>query len=148
MSTINFKFAKNWPRFITWHDSFKKHPPVWLAQKEFIQYLFEQTAPNIVDWRNLWKDFDKWLVGVYTKKKVVEWSEQRRQIETLLLNNATGENFIIVFLLNGKPHVDSQVMTYGEAMRVKKTLEGDDNGVGGNEDIENINVINLKKLLS
>jgi hypothetical protein len=154
MSSINFKFAKNWKSFLDWHDAYTKKSklaPPWIAQKDKIQDLFESVVSNVVDWKTLWKDYESWLRKIYAEKTEVQWSEQQRQVETLLLLQAkelNSENFILIFKLDGKPTVDQQVMTYWEAVRVKQNLEGDSNGVGGNEDIECVTVVNLKKLLS
>lgn len=154
MSNINFKFAKNWKSFIEWHEVYSKKSklaPPWIAQKDKIQDLFESTVPNISNWKILWKDYETWLRKIYSEKTQVQWSEQQRQIETLLLLQAkelNNETFILIFKLDGKLTADPQVMSYWEAMRVKQNLEGDSNGVGGNEDMENVTVINLKNLLT
>lgn len=154
MNSINFKFAKNWKSFIEWHDAYTKKSKLslpWILQRDKIQDLFESTAPNITNWKVLWKDYEVWLRKIFSEKEEVQWSEHRRQIETLLLLQAkelNTENFILIFKLGGKPTVDQQVMTYWEALRVKENLEGDSNGIGGNEDIECVTVVNLKTLLS
>jgi len=151
---INFRFAKNWKIFIEWHNALAQNNMdkiSWLKQAEKIEDLFESTVPNIIDWRTLWKDLNSWLVQMYKKTDSVKWSEHQRQIETLLLNQIKDlgvEQFILVYKVNGKPQADPNTMTYWEAIRVKQNLEGDLNGVGGNEDMENITVVNLKKLLS
>jgi hypothetical protein len=120
------------------------------VQKEKIEALFETTVPFIVDWKQLWKDFESWLKSVYGKNNLVRWSEQQRQIETLLLNRVkelNKEQWILVYLYKGKPEVDTQKMTYWDAMRTKSNLEGDKNGRGGNEDMDKITIINLNDLL-
>jgi hypothetical protein len=153
MNSINFKFKKNWEQFLAWHDAkvkkAKVSPPLF-AQKDVIQSLFESTVPNIINWDSLWKNFDKWFKTTYIANGKALWSEQQRQIETYLLTQTkelNSENFILIFKLNGKLTVDSQVMTYWDALRTKQNLEGDSNGVGGNEDIECVSVVNLNNLI-
>ena len=152
-SQINFKFAKNWKTFLAWFDGAKKSARdtiAWHIQKEKIEFLYESTVSNILDWKVLWKDYDAWLLLMYKKQDSVRWSEHQRQIETLMLNqikDLNSEQFILVFKVNGKPKADAQTMSYWEAKRVKMNLEGDSNGVGGNEDIENVTIVNLKTLL-
>lgn len=151
---INFRFAKNWKLFVDWHNALSKSNMdkiAWDIQAEKIEEIFEHTVPNIVDWKSIWKGLNSWLVQMYRKTDVIKWSEHQRQIETLLLNQMKDlniEQFILVYKLNGKPQADPSVMTYWEAIRVKGTLDGDSNGQGGNEEMENITVVNLKKLLA
>lgn len=151
---INFRFSKNWKIFVDWHNALSKSgmdTVSWNKQVEKIEDIFEATVPNIVDWKSLWKELNSWLTQMYRKTDVIKWSEHQRQIETLLLNQMKDlniEQFILVYKLNGKPQADPQVMTYWEAVRVKGNLDGDLNGLGGNEEMESITVVNLKKLLS
>jgi hypothetical protein len=150
---IDFKFSSNWRTFLRWCEQYRlqaKCDPPWPVQKEKIEALFETTVPFIVDWKQLWKDFESWLKSVYGKNNLVRWSEQQRQIETLLLNRVkelNKEQWILVYLYKGKPEVDTQKMTYWDAMRTKSNLEGDKNGRGGNEDMDKITIINLNDLL-
>lgn len=150
---INFRFAKNWKIFIDWHNALTRNgmdKVSWHIQSQKIEDIFEATVPNIVDWKMIWKDLNVWLIQMYKKTDVVKWSEHQRQIETLLLNqlkDLNTEQFILVYRLNGKPQADPSTMTYWEAVRVKQNLEGDLNGLGGNEDMDNITIVNLKKLL-
>ncbi len=84
------------------------------------------------------------------KNEVILWSEQRRQIETLMLGQLSElnkEQFILVFLHNGKPEVGLEKITYWDALRIKSNLEGDANGSGGNEDMDKITIVNLNKLI-
>lgn len=146
---IDFKFAKNWRAFFNWYDNHKA-VPLWDVQAIKIQSLFESTVPNVVNWKRLWVDFKNWYKDTYAKKSEVKWSEQQRQIETLMLNQLkelNQEQFILVFLHKGKPAADAQVMTYWEALRVKEQLTGDKNGVGGDEDLDKVTIVNLKNLI-
>lgn len=146
---IDFKFAKNWRAFFTWYDN-HKNTPIWDIQALKIQALFDATNPNIVNWKQLWAEFKNWYKDTYEKKGEVKWSEQQRQIETLMLGQLkelNQEQFILVFLHKGKPTADPQVMTYWEATRVKEQLTGDKNGVGGDEDLDKITIVNLKNLI-
>ena len=153
MSNINFKFKKNWDSFLDWHDAQSKNSrvsPPWIAQKDKIQNLFESTVPKIIAWTTLWKEYDAWLRKTYAERSKILWSEQQRQIETLLLlqsRELNSEIFFLVFKVGGKPQVDSQLMNYWDAVRTKKNLDGDSNGVGGNEDIEDVTIVNIKNLL-
>lgn len=146
----NFKFAKNWSIFLEWYDG-HKFTPLWDMQEKKIVALFESTAPKIVDWKALWKDFRVWYEKVYKKNNTrVLWSEQQRQIETLMLGQLSElnkEQFILVFLHKGKPEIDGQKMTYWEAVRTKQNLAGDENGMGGDEDLDKITIVNLNKLI-
>lgn len=150
---IDFRFASNWRQFLNWCKRYQtqaKCDPHWAAQKEKIEVLFENTVPFIIDWKQLWKDFEAWLKKTYEKNSIVRWSEQQRQIETLLLNRVkelNREQWILVYLYKGHPEVDVQKMTYWDAMRTKANLEGDKNGLGGNEDMEKIKIINLNDLI-
>ena len=150
---IDFKFAKNWAALLKWSNVANKNITVgWDIQCAKIQSLFEATAPNIVDWDTLWADFDKWYVETCAKKKVIQllWSEQQRQIETLLIlqeRNCHKEIFALVYLYKGKPQIDSNVMTYWDALRTKQNLEGDKNGRGGDENMDKITIVNINNLI-
>lgn len=150
---IDFKFAKNWKALLAWSNIANKNITVgWDIQCSKIQSIFEATVPNIIDWNKLWADFDKWYEDTCSKKKTIQllWSEQKRQIETLLLlqeRNSHKQIFVLVYLHKGKPHIDSNPMTYWDAVRVKQTLEGDKNGTGGDEDIDKISIVNLNTLI-
>jgi len=151
---IDFKFAKNWKSFLAWHDAYEtkaKCSPMWDDQAKKIESCFESTNPNIVDWKSLWKDFAKWYKTLWDTKGIVLWAEQRRQIETCMLkqlNSLNSESFVLVYLMNGKPQVDSNTMNYWDAVRTKKELDGDSNGFGGDERMDKITIINLNKLIS
>jgi len=150
---IDFKFAKNWRTFLKWYDAHKKTgklAPPWEIQKEKIIICFAEQASGIVNWKTLWIQFEAWRKEVYNKKLQVLWSEQRRAIETFMLNQLTElnkEQFVLIFLHKGKPEVDTNKMTYFEAIRVKDQLSGDSNGIGGNTDMDKITVINLASLI-
>lgn len=153
---INFRFAKNWREFNRWYDStkVKGRPSLstasWEDQQKMIQNLFETTIPDIVNWKILWKDFFSWYNDVLLKKDIVEWSEQKRQIETLMLNqlkDLNEHNFVLAYLDKGIPTIDSEKFSYWEALKVKKELEGDANGNGGNENLDRITILNLKQIL-
>lgn len=149
---IDFKFAPNWKQFFKWHKTAKAKNIVipWDEQKLKIQALFESTVPNVINWNKLWVDLVDWFNIVQAKKHEVLWSEQQRQIETLLINQASDLNkeyFFLAFLHKGKPEMDTQRMTYWEALRVKKQLEGDSNGVGGDESMDKITIVNINSLI-
>jgi hypothetical protein len=123
---------------------------MWTEQVDKIKSCFEPSNPNIVDWAMLWKNFAVWYQEILDAKGIVIWSEQKRQIETLMLNqlgDLNKENFVLVYLYRGKPQVDSSQMTYWDAVRTKQNLEGDENGVGGDERMDKITIINLNKLI-
>lgn len=149
---IDFKFAKNWRAFENWHKSLKskKVMPDWDTQKEKIQALFESDNRNIVDWSSLWFGLTDWYNKIRAKNKQVLWSEQQRQIETIMLNQVKDfnkETFVLVYLHNGKPEVDTNKMTYWEALHTKQNLAGDKNGRGGNEAMDKITIVNLNSLI-
>lgn len=150
---IDFKFARNWKSFLTWYDAYydkAKCAPQWEYQASKIKECFEPSNVGIVNWKLLWKDFAVWYKELYDRKEIITWSAQRRQIETLMLGQLSElnkEQFILVFLHKGKPEMDTQKMSYWEALRVKGNLEGDSNGFGGDEDMERITIINLNKLI-
>jgi hypothetical protein len=123
---------------------------MWADQMNKIKSCFEPSNPNIVDWKTLWKDFASWYKEVFDAKGMVIWSEQKRQIETLMLNQLSDlnkQNFVLAYLYQGKPRIDSSEMTYWEAVRTKQNLEGDVNGVGGDERMDKITIVNLNKLI-
>jgi hypothetical protein len=149
---IDFKFSKNWKTFFNWHKSLKakKTVPSWEVQQAKIQSLYNATVPNVVDWTKLWFDLTEWYNKILAKKHEVLWSEQQRQIETLLLNQIKDfnkETFILAYLYKGKAEVDTTKMTYWEALRAKHNLEGDKNGIGGDEHMDKITIVNLNSLI-
>ena len=84
------------------------------------------------------------------KNEVIRWSEQRRAIETLMLNQLKAlnqEQFVLVFLHKGKPEISMEKSSYWEALRLKEKLDGDSNGCGGNEDMSCITIVNLANLI-
>lgn len=157
--TIDFKFHKNWKTFMAWHDAYYDKAgcsPKWESQTEKIEEAFSKTASEIVDWKKLWKEFNSWYSDLFAKRKsessmpVIKWSENKRQIETLMLHcidELNNEQFTIVFLHKGQPAIDHTLMSYWDAVRVKEKLEGDSNGVGGDEDVDRITIINIKNLI-
>ena len=150
---IDFKFAKNWKSFIAWYEASRaknKCVPEWEYQAKKIKQCFESSNVGIVNWKVLWKDLAIWLKITMDKNEVVLWSEQKRQIETLMLGQLSElnkEQFILVFLHKGKPELDTEKITYWDALRIKSNLEGDANGSGGDEDMDKITIVNLNKLI-
>lgn len=153
---IDPKFSKNWKTFEQWYAkqsqngrTFNGAP--WMLQKQFITAAFEKTMPGLIEWRSLWLDLERWTAEIRQKKTVL-WSEQKRQIETLILNQIKELDtpiFVVAWITEGGvPEIDSTKSTYWEALRIKKSLEGDSNGVGGNENVDKITIINLKRLLA
>jgi argininosuccinate synthase len=123
---------------------------MWSVQQLKIQFLFESDNKGIVNWKKLWSDYMNWYTPVQKQKGIVLWSEQKRQIETLMLEQLkelNQEQFVLVYLYKGKPEMDTQKMTYWEALHTKKNLMGDKNGVGGDEDVEKVSIVNLKSLI-
>lgn len=151
--TIDFKFAKNWKIFIAWYDAYRvknKSAPEWEYQAKKIKQCFESSNVGIINWKLLWSDLSAWCRITMEKNEVILWSEQRRQIETLMLGQLSElnkEQFILVFLHKGQPEISMEKTTYWDALRIKASLEGDANGSGGNEDMDKISIINLKKLI-
>lgn len=149
---VDFKFSKNWKTFLSWYDAYYKKAgcaPMWEFQSKKIEECFEPTNPGVVDWKRVWKDLSVWYKSIMKEKSMVLWSEQKRQIETLMLKQLAELNtdqFILAFIHKGKPQVTEQ-MTYWEAIRLQGTLEGDSNGIGGNEDMDRINIININTLV-
>lgn len=154
--SIDFRFSKNWSSFMKWSDAAKAATKMffpWEIQQKKIEDLFEATVPAVVDWKKLWKDYKSWYVESSQSKGgalYVKWSEQQRQMETLMLNQVKDldkEIFVLVYLNKGVPEMDTQKMSYWEALHTKANLEGDANGKGGDENIEKIIIINLNKLI-
>ena len=153
---INFRFAKNWRTFHAWYNSTKQkgvctEGAPWDAQKEMISKTFELTVPNIVDWKELWVDFESWWKEVCERNGDLSWDASRRQIETLMLKQLKSLDemtFVLAYMEKGRPTIDPEVYTYWEAVRIKKDLEGDSNGMGGNENFDKITIVNLNKILS
>lgn len=146
---IDFKFHRGWKDFLKWFENHQT-APIWDIQEKKISEIFEHNAPNIVDWKILWKEFRVWYKEIYDKNGNVLWQEQRRQSETLMLEQLkelNKEQFVLVFLHNGKPEISMEKVSYWEARRMKENLEGNADGVGGNEDMERITIINLNKLI-
>ena len=150
---IDFKFARNWKAFLTWHDEYlakAKVSPMWDEQMSKIKSCFEPSNPNVINWKSLWKEFLVWYKEILTTKEIVLWNEQKRQIETLMLKqleDLNKEHFVLAYLYKGKPRVDSSEMTYWDALRIKENLEGDSNGLGGDERMDKITIVNLNKLI-
>ena len=150
---IDFKFHKNWKSFLVWYETYNakaRCAPMWDMQTQKIEECFSSTASSIVNWKKLWADFAIWCKKTMVKNEVILWSEQKRQIETLMLGQLSElgkEQFILVFLHKGKPEFQPDKMTYWEAVRLKGKLEGNENGQGGNEDMDNITIVNLNKLI-
>lgn len=114
-------------------------------QREKIEALFNKQAPNIIHWPTLWEAFNKWVIT----GKVPSWEMQQEKIQDLIREQVAEleePTFVLVYNHKGKPAVNPDTMSYWEAERTKKNLEGDINGTGGNEDLENITIVNLKRI--
>jgi hypothetical protein len=157
---IDFRFAQNWRKFLKWYDvatvnqETKEVKAVlsWDIQKRKIQEVFKVSSAGIVDWDQLWNDYAGWVLSVSAQngRQRILWSEHKRQIETLMLGQVAELDkfqFILVFLNKGEPDTDSNRMNYWEALRAKDELEGDNNGLGGNEELDKITIVNLKRLI-
>lgn len=150
---IDFRFKKCWKIFTSWYLAYEakaKCAPMWDDQAKKIESSFDSLNPNIVEWSMAWSDFVIWYRELLERNGSVSWKAQQRQIETLMLNqlsNLNKKQFVLVFLISGVPEMDVQKMTYFDAVRTKKQLEGDSNGYGGNENLDKITVVNLAKLI-
>lgn len=147
----NFQFARNWKTFDTW---FKKTGSIllWEIQMMKIQTLFEKSVSGFIDWSILWKDFNKWILSLEGEKDrhTIIWSEQSRQIETLLLEQMKAldkEIFVLAYLYKGLPEISSDKMSYWDAVKLRNEWEGNENGEGGNESIDKIVIVNLNSLI-
>ncbi len=151
MKNINFKFAVNWKQFLMWHSFYSVNGEIpWKDQAKKIEECFEPSNPNIVNWKQLWKDFAVWIKETAKTTGDVSWPAQKRQVETLMLNQLADLNqevFVLVYLYKGKPEMDTNKMTYQEALAAKQELDGDSNGRGGDENAENVTIVNLKSLI-
>lgn len=148
----NFQFARNWKTFDNW---FKKTGSIlpWEIQIKKIQALFEKSVPNFIDWNILWKDFNTWILSLEGEKdrRMILWSEQSRQIETLLLGQMKGldkEVFVLAYLYKGLPEISSDKMSYWDAVKLRDEWEGNGNGEGGNEFIDKIKIVNLNSIIN
>ena len=58
---IDFRFSKNWKTFLSWYEFTSKKTIGGEVEFDFIQHkvqsLFEDTVPNVVNWKRLWNDF-------------------------------------------------------------------------------------------
>lgn len=152
---IDFKFSKNWKKFFSWYNSTRQKGVVasgapWKEQKEVIKATFELTAPNIVDWKQVWIDFEDWYEEVLKRKSLIVWQEQKNQIETLMLNTLkklNDQTFVLAYLDKGTPSIDPEKYTYWEAIEIKKEMDGNGNGEGGNQNVDKVTIINLAKLI-
>lgn len=147
----NFQFAKNWKSFDNW---FKKSGEeyFWEEQMKKIESLFEKSVPNFIDWKRLWKDFNKWILSLEAEKGriTILWSEQQRELETLLLEQMKDldkENFVLAYLYKGLPEISSDKHTYWSALKLKGELDGNANGEGGDELMDKITIVNLKSII-
>ena len=67
---IDFKFSKNWRTFTKWYDA-QRHAPMWEIQEMKIQSCFVGNNGEIVNWKQLWKEFRLWYKEIFEKKKEV-----------------------------------------------------------------------------
>ncbi len=146
----NFQFAKNWKAFEAWYKKQGEIP--WSIQTKMIRGFFEKSVPNLIDWNRLWADYRVWTNSLEAEKgrRRILWQEEKRQVETLLLEQMKDldkEIHVLAYNYKGLPEVNSDKMTYWDALDLKKKLEGNGNGEGGNEFIDKINIINLKNLI-
>ncbi len=146
---VDFKFSKNWRAFNDWYK--KTGIDDWDVQATLIKTLFTSTVPDIpINWDKLWIDLESWYVKIMKKKKEVLWSEQRRQIETLLLtqlDSLNEEKYTIGYInkegARSKYYVDDANYTYWEALQMKKNLEK----TSGFESLQKITVIDYSQLI-
>lgn len=146
----NFQFARNWKSFDNW---FKKTGNIpWEIQAMKIQALFEKSVSGFIDWNLLWQDFEKWILSLESEegRRTILWSEETRQIETLLLEQMKDldkEIYVLAYNYKGLPEINSDKMSYWDAAELKAKWEGNGNGEGGDEFIDNITIVNIKSLI-
>jgi len=151
-TTINFKFKSTWIAFQKWFDKRTLGGIVisWNDQRQVIQNLFESSTTIHIDWNRLWKEHSNWFIAVKAKKGQVLWSEQKRQIETLLINYAAETNkqvWTVVYKNNkGTICTMQETMTYVAAEKLKRKMAGDGNGEGGYDNVSEAVVVNLNSL--
>jgi hypothetical protein len=141
---FEIKYKSTWEQFMKWLE---KAMPTAVTQREKLQSLFDKQAPGIIDWTIVWKGFDSWTKA---EKAAPTWDEQREKIQELIHEQVLELEepvFVLVYRHKGSPAVNPDTMNYWEAQRTKENLEGDINGVGGNEDLEKITIVNLKRIL-
>jgi hypothetical protein len=115
-------------------------------QRSKIEDLFNKQAPGIIDWKSIWSSFDTWVVA----ERKTSLEEQKEKIQSLIHEQVLELDepvFVLVYNHMGKPAVNPDTMSYWEAAHTKENLEGDSNGIGGNEDLDKITIVNLKRIL-
>jgi hypothetical protein len=150
-SKVNFKFSYNWIHFEKWYNS-SVSIPTWDAQKKAIEFLFNKSAPNIINWDRLWRNHADWVVNTTISKNntTILWNEQKRQIETLLLNQLSelNQNVWSVFYKDdiGNIFTYADGLSYESAKKAQRKLLGDGNGEGGKDNVSDAVVVNLNSL--
>jgi hypothetical protein len=106
--------------------------------------------PFEVNWPRLWKEHNDWFIVVSMKKGKVLWSEQKRQIETLIIGQSheLNENvWAVVYKDNkGAIKVYKDELTHEKAERTLEKIAGDKNGEGGYDHVADAVIVNLKAL--
>lgn len=149
---INFNFTKNWNTFQKWFDKqHLEHGVVsWATQTNMIETLFNKHAKGMINWKRLWSDHNEWHHTLLTYKGKVLWTEDKRQIETYLLTQVaeTSINIWSVFCRDnsGRPYLHTEGISFENANKLKRQLEGDKNGIGGNENVSEAAVVNMNSL--
>lgn len=144
------KFTPRWKKF---QEAFDNKPSmIWDDQKRFIEMLFSHDVPFLINWSRLWKEHSDWFIAVSMKKGKVLWSEQKRQIETLIINQSHELNekvWAVVYKhTSGSIHVAEHGLTFEKASKRLKDIAGDKNGVGGYDYVYDAVVTNLKSLFA
>lgn len=142
------KLTPLWKKF---EEVFGKKPLMtWADQKQLIETIFNHSMPFEVNWPRLWKEHNDWFIVVSMKKGKVLWSEQKRQIETLIIGQSheLNENvWAVVYKDNkGAIKVYKDELTHEKASKRLKTIAGDNNGVGGYDYVNDAVIVNLKSL--
>lgn len=148
MKGLTIKFTPRWKKF---QEAFDRKPSMtWADQKQLIETIFNHECPFQINWPRLWREHNDWFITVSMKKGTVLWSEQKRQIETLIINQSHEFNekvWAVVYKhTNGNIHVLEDGLTHEKASKRLKTIAGDNNGVGGYDYVNDAVIVNLKSL--
>ena len=148
--TKNFQFTKNWKTFQKWFDKklIESNGSVsWVEQTKMIETLFDKHAAGLINWNRLWNDHMDWFNTILVKKGKLLFREHTRQIETLLLTQV-GETSLDIWSVfckdqSGRPYLHSSNISFENANKLKRKLEGDGNGIGGRKDVAEVAVVNM-----
>ena len=148
MKGLTIKFTPRWKKF---QEAFDRKPSMsWADQKQLIEIIFNHECPFAINWPRLWKEHNDWFIVVSMKKGSVLWSEQKRQIETLIIHQSHEFNknvWAVVYKDNkGDVKVFKDELTYEKAEKTLEKIAGDKNGVGGYDNVYDAVIVNLNSL--